>query len=271
MKTKTVTIGFQKEWESFFDRHPLWIEKYQKLTSTLTKIFYRNAVLNSPADRVVFHLGRVCVEDFNELFLLCGNGYGIGGLKILRGLYERTVTLGYIADNPEQADPFLEYHHIQKGKMIIHAEKIFDLENDIGAEEVKIAKENYEYFKSKFQETACNKCKTKRTMFSWYKLDTGSMAKKVGLDGLYFPGFVYPTLHTHATPTSLMARMSAGKNEKVAFDGGAQHDWADKSMITGHNIMIFLLMIQNSYFKLDIDSEIDNRKKDFEEMWNNDN
>lgn len=267
MTPKPMTIGFPNEWKTFFDKHPLWPEKYKLLTSTLTKIFIRKAALNSPADRVVFHLGRLCVEDFNEIFLLCGNGYGIGGLKILRGFYERAVTLGYIADNPNQAEPFLEYHHIQKGKMINHAEKIFDLEKDIGAEELKVAKENFNIFKSKFQETACKKCKTKKTMFSWSKLDTASMAKKIGLDGLYFPGFFYPTLHTHTTPTSLMARMRVRDNGNVTFNEGAQHEWASKSLIAAHNIMISVLMIQNSYFKLNIDTEIEERKNDFQEMW----
>ena len=262
-----MTIGFQEEWKVFFDKHPLWPEKYKLLTSTLTKIFIREITTISPADRVVFHLGRLCVEDFNEIFLLCGNGYGIGGLKILRGLYERVVTLGYISDNPNQAEPFLEYHHIHKGKMLIHAEKIFDLEKDIDAKELVTAKENYKIYKDKFQEIDCKICKTKRTMFSWSKLDTLSMAQKIGLDGLYFPGFFYPTLQAHATPTSLMARIKVRENGNISFDEGAQHEWASKSLITAHNLMIYVLMIQNTYFKLNIDSEIEERRNDFQEMW----
>ncbi len=269
MTSKPLTIGFKEEWKIFFDNHPLWPEKYKLLTSTLTKIFIREVITSSPADRVVFHLGRLCVEDFNEIFLLCGNGYGIGGLKILRGLYERVVTLGYIADNPNQAEPFLEYHHIHKNKMLIHAEKIFDLEKTIGAKEILTTKENYKIYKNKFQEIACKKCKTKRTMLSWSKLDTASMAKKIGLDGLYFPGFFYPTLQTHATPISLMARMKDRENGNIGFDEGAQHEWASKSLITAHNLMIYVLMIQNTYFELNIDSEIEERKSDFQEMWGN--
>jgi hypothetical protein len=182
-------------------------------------------------------------------------------------LYERVVTLGYIADNPNQAEPFLEYHHIHKNKMLIHAEKIFDLEKTIGAKEILTTKENYKIYKNKFQEIACKKCKTKRTMLSWSKLDTASMAKKIGLDGLYFPGFFYPTLQTHATPTSLMARMKDRENGNIGFDEGAQHEWASKSLITAHNLMIYVLMIQNTYFELNIDSEIEERKSDFQEMW----
>lgn len=262
-----MTIGFPEEWKVFFEKHPLWPEKYKRLTSTLTKIFIREVVTSSPADRVVFHLGRLCIEDFNEIFLLCGNGYGIGGIKILRGLYECVVTLGYISDNPAQAELFLEYHHIHKGKMLIHAEKIFDLKENISPEELAAAKENYRIYKDKFQEIACEKCKTKRTMFSWSKLDTLSMAKKIGLDGLYFPGFFYPTLQTHTTPTALMARMKVRENGNISFDEGAQHEWASKSLITAHNLMIYVLMIQNTYFKLNMDAEIEERKSDFQEMW----
>lgn len=262
-----MTIGFQEEWKIFFRNHPLWTEKYKLLISTLTKIFIRKVTTVNPADRVVFYMGRLCVEDFNEIFLLCGNGYGIGGLKILRGLYERAVTLGYIADNPSQAEAFLDYYHIHKGKMLNHAEKIFDLEKNIGDEELATAKENYEKYKDKFQDVACKKCETKRTMFTWSKLDIASMARKVGLDGLYFPGFYYPTLQTHATPTSLMARMKAKEDGNMSFDEGAQHEWASKALITAHNIMIYIIMIQNTYFDLNIDAEIEDRKKDFQEMW----
>jgi hypothetical protein len=269
MKTIPMTIGFQKEWEFFFNKHPLWPDKYKRLTSTLTKIFIREITPINKAEKVIFHLGRLCVEDFNEIFLLCGNGYGIGGLKILRGLYERVVTLGYIVDNPTQAEPFLEYHHIHKGKMLIHAEKFSELIKDIDPAELVAAKENYKIYKDKFQEIACEKCKTKRTMFSWSKLDTLSMAQKIGLDGLYFPGFFYPTLQTHATPTSLMTRVNVGENGNGSFDEGAQHEWASKALITAHNLMIYVLLMQNTYFKLNMDSEIEERKDDFQEMWAN--
>ena len=106
-------------------------------------------------------------------------------------------------------------------------------------------------------------------MFSWSKLDTLSMAmvQENGLDGLYFPGFFYPTLQAHATPTSLMARMKVRENGNISFDEGAQHEWASKSLITAHNLMIYVLMIQNTYFKLNIDSEIEERNNDFQEMW----
>ena len=113
-------VGFPKEWDNFFKLHPGWAGSYKAIHSTLEKIFIREFRPENAADKVVFFTGRLCVEDFNEIFLLCANGYGFGALKILRGLYERTVTAGYISKNPQEAELFLEYHFVHKGKMLNH-------------------------------------------------------------------------------------------------------------------------------------------------------
>ena len=42
-------------------------------------------------DLIVYTLGRIAIDDFSELMVLGGNGWGIGALKILRGMYERVV------------------------------------------------------------------------------------------------------------------------------------------------------------------------------------
>ena len=64
-----------------------------------------------------------------------------------------------------------------------------------------------------------------------------------------------------------MTRLKVGENGNVTFNEGAQHEWASKSLIAAHNLMIYVLMIQNTYFKLNIESEIEERKNDFQEMW----
>ncbi len=267
MKRKLPTVGFPDEWKSFFSRHPLWPEKLKLLHATLEKVFIRQFEPNSAADKVVFFLGRICVEDFNEIFLLCANGYGFGGLKILRGLYERTVTSGFIAKNPKEAESFLEYHFIHKSKMLNHAAKFTDIDKEIPKEEIENTHKLFEKFKEKFKEPICKKCGTFRTQFSWSKLDTASMAKKIGLDSLYFPGYYYPTLQTHATPSSLMSRLIIKNQNAASFDEKAQRDWADRALIVAHNIILRVIMIQNTYFKLNIDNEIEERKADFISIW----
>jgi hypothetical protein len=119
MSVRKITFGLPDEWNVFSKQHPILIEKLPLLFETLNKIFVRQVPTSNSADRVIFFLGRICFEDFMEILLLCGNGYGIGGMKLLRGLYERATTIGYIAKNPRKADQFLEYHHVHLGKQLL--------------------------------------------------------------------------------------------------------------------------------------------------------
>ncbi|MHA1402099.1 MAG: hypothetical protein ACTSQE_17265 [Candidatus Heimdallarchaeaceae archaeon] len=90
MSLYEIVFGFPHEWEAFLKRHSTLTDKLKLLFETLDKVFIREVKTDKEADRVVFFMGRLCVEDFMEILLLCGNGYGIGGMKLLRGLYERT-------------------------------------------------------------------------------------------------------------------------------------------------------------------------------------
>ncbi len=82
MDSNLPTIGFSEEWEAFFERHPLWLEKFKLLHSTIERVFIRPISPEGPADRVVFLLGRLCVKDLSEVFILSGNGHGFGALKL---------------------------------------------------------------------------------------------------------------------------------------------------------------------------------------------
>lgn len=78
MTPSNIIFGLPDEWPLFEKRHPAFIEKLRPLFDTLNEMFIRQVQTNSPADKVVFFLGRLCSEDLMEILLLCGNGYGIG-------------------------------------------------------------------------------------------------------------------------------------------------------------------------------------------------
>ena len=221
-----------------------------------------------PADKVVFFVGRLCVEDFNEVFLLSANGCGFGALKILRGLYERAVTLAFMSKHPDQADMFLEYHYIHQGKMLTHAKPLLDKTRDqIPYEEVRAAEELYKTYKAKFREPLCKKCNTYRTRFSWSLLDLASMARDVGMEGLYFAAYYFPTLQSHATASSIINRLEMKTDGHLGFDPEPQRDWCDRALVAAHNVIIHVLLTQNAYFELVLDDEIQQRMNDFSEIW----
>ena len=265
---KNPIVGFPEEWSAFFNRHPSWHQVLKNLLRILKKTFIRTATLPIAAEKVVFFMGRLCAEDFNEICLLVCNGYGYGSLKILRGFYERVVTMAYLSENQEEAEQFLNYHHIHKGKLINHAEKFFgNLNQYISEEEIEEVKSNFKEFKSKFQMTQCKSCKTTRIMHSWSKLDIAAMAKKTKLDKLYFPGYFYPTLQSHATASSIIQRLKNSGNESISFNEMPQPEIADRSLIIAHSLIIQVIDIQNRFFNLDLSTNLESLVEDFKNLW----
>ena len=66
-------------------------------------------------------MGKVCWEDFSEILMCCGNGHGIAGKKLIRGLYERAVTLRYVHEHPNELDNFWDFHEIAQKRLMVAA------------------------------------------------------------------------------------------------------------------------------------------------------
>ena len=112
--TALVPVGFAvpAEGAAFLKENPDRTRAVQGLLDTAEAVFIGRALSSDkPSDRIGFYLGRICVEDFNEILLLAGTGYGVGAQKVLRGMYERAVTSAYILANPETAEPFWTCPH----------------------------------------------------------------------------------------------------------------------------------------------------------------
>jgi hypothetical protein len=267
MSARKIPFGLPDEWDAFAKDRAILIAKLQLLFETLTKMFVRQVQTRNSADRVIFCLGRICTEDFMEILLLCGNGYGIGGMELLRGLYERAVTIGYIAKHPQKADQFLEYYYVHVGKQFNHAKRVLPMDKYLSKAQIEQIVGAYENTKEKYKEVVCKKCGTRRTRLSWSELDLLSMAREVGFDGLYRECYYEPTLQTHSTVASLAARMTIKEDGQLLFDEGAQRTHADLALIGAHNVLIRVLDLENDHFKMGLEREIQECEKDFMLVW----
>jgi len=86
-------FGLPQEWDHFAESHGLFLERFSNLQMALETAFNRQEPLSELVDKIVFFIGRPCAEDFMEILLLCGNGYGIGAMKILRGTCTNKLSL----------------------------------------------------------------------------------------------------------------------------------------------------------------------------------
>src|SRR6266478_7220588 len=98
--------GFPEECRKFDERHPLWNEMMSNIARALDLAFTRVEVMHSTADKFVYFFGRVILEDFMEIALVCYHGYGVAASKLVRSMYELAVTLRYLHDHPDEAETF---------------------------------------------------------------------------------------------------------------------------------------------------------------------
>lgn len=267
MVQNNIRFGLCDEWTIFQERHEKFMENAQSLFETFHNIFIRDVGTSNSADRVVFMLGRLAVEDFMEILLLCGNGYGVGGMKLLRGLYEKAVNLGYITKKPDKAEQFLEYHFIHQGKHFNHAKQAFRMDEHLSSSQIEQIETAYRKAKEKYQEVLCKKCGTTRTRLSWSELDLLSMARVAGLDNFYLQCYFDPTLQAHTTVSALVSRLKVKDNGQVSFDERTQRDKAELALISAHQIILYVVDIENTYFKMGLENEIQKRFADFMYAW----
>jgi hypothetical protein len=240
-------FGFQEEWQDFEKRNPLFLERFPRLKKAIETAFNRDAQLSEPIDKFVLMYGRVCVEDFYEISLCCGNGYGHAGQKLLRGLYERAVTLRYLHDHPEEIENFLDYYHVNQRKLKIACENTMGADTFPPEQAAEIERE-FEAVKDKFMITDCEKCGTKRLNHNWSKLDFVAMAKRTSLGKLHAVGYIIPLRQAHATVAAMVSRMTTSESADLMFLDVAQRKEADNALRVSHNIFLDVLRVQDEHF-----------------------
>lgn len=256
----TFEFGETEACRAFLDRNPTFIARFDRLATLGNKCFSQRPQPNNRLEDICFGLGHTCREDFLEILFLSINGYGNAALKILRGLFERAVTLAFIIKHPEKADTFMNFTAIQEHRGLEATLKIVseaDFDKHMGSPQtVAEIRGRYKVARPNSQVTLCKTCKTTRTANSWDEKDLASMVHELGdpYKQLYLVGYALPNFSIHATLAS-----------------AARYDNLDDApdFIVLNAIWIFILAVssQNTLFKLNLDSEIDVCWKETEDTY----
>jgi hypothetical protein len=249
---RKVLFGDEAEWNDFDRRNPEFTQRVGNLVHAI-QLAFATLTLQEPVDKVLFHLNRLCAEDFSEILLLCGNGYGIGAEKLLRGMYERAVTSTHLHDNPTEVDNFLEYHKIAAYKLMNAT--IETLGDPFLPEQKREIEVEFEEAKPRFMITSCAKCGDRRLNHTWTKLDFVSMAKRSGaLAKILVPAYYMGVREGHGSINAIFSRLDAGaaaSGEGLVFDGTSQRKRADSALLTAHKVLLMVLDLQKSHFHIE--------------------
>jgi len=245
-----IIFGFPEEWSDFRKRHSLLLERFPHIVEATRLAFERVMSESEPIERFVMLYGRLCVEDFHEILLCCGNGYGFAALKLLRALYEKAVTLEHLNNNPDELDAFLNHRYISEYKLFQAIVDEFGLEA-LPSNMVEQSAQKYEQFKNNYLVTDCKKCGTKRVNFTWTKLSLVAMAKRTRILGkLMGSAYYLPMRHTHSTGASLIERLEYTE-QSFGFNPDTQRRQADSAVREAYTIILEVIYIQLQRFKIE--------------------
>ncbi|MEO7145713.1 MAG: DUF5677 domain-containing protein [Bryobacteraceae bacterium] len=251
---------------------PAFVGAFEGIQTTSRALFARELSKVSLADKIVFFLGGLCLEDFLEVCGISAIGYGFGGLKILRSLYERVVTVSYISLRPETAQDFFDFLPVQAMKLHRRAGDVYGSRWSVPPEVEASIREWYENVKERYQEVLCRKCGTKRPTLSWSCQNLEALAAyverqtKKSIKSAYLPAALFPNLFIHTNLAGTVRDWDDASSGPLDF-GVAQSEWRGAALSGAHALLCALFDRQNQYFNLKLDEAIKDRERDWHQVW----
>jgi hypothetical protein len=288
-----IGIGSRESQAVFLRENEEFTREYPKLHDLLTRVFIRGLTLpdeeeaermrklpeDDPAatafedkltaERIIFYLGRISVDDFGEVLMLSGNGYGFGAQKIVRGMYERVVTAMYIAQHPAEARKFVLQSAIDKFKLWERTVAAFpEMAARATEEQINSLVQDNKDARDQLREPVCKRCKQPLPDGPWTRLGLDVMAKDVdeGLHRLYGQFYLEGTAQSHANSLGMERRL-----KRAATGGWTYKDTSEEegkfALNLGHILVLKMLKLQNEYFRLSLDAEVEERVQAYVIIW----
>lgn len=80
-----------------------------------------NKIINAPVEgQLLYVVGRLVASVLNShgaILLLVTRGYGVDAMRIARSIFETSVNIIWLKDNPDALQDYLDYHVIQREKL----------------------------------------------------------------------------------------------------------------------------------------------------------
>jgi hypothetical protein len=243
-------VGNPRAQHEFSQAHAAFIEQMPYLWETidvaLKPIHDRDLTWH---DVIVLSLARMGFEDFRQILLLCSNGETTGGMKILRGMFERVVAARYIDKNPEEAEAFINFFPVSRYKEALAASDFFS-EEDLA----KLKAERDEVIERYAIRERCKHCKEEQKRFNhtWTRVDIPRMAEIARVKLPTVTGYYLPMQETHATLASISRRLKLTEDSQdFVYDDVGTFDESQITLVTAHYLVLAAIECLRDRFKLE--------------------
>lgn len=234
--------------------HPSVIEAIDVIAEGFTVLFDAIKRQDESRDKsVLFIMVGAGYREFEEILTLGLNGYGAGATKLLRALYERTVTILYLMKHPGKVQQFIDFTAVHWHKLLIEADT-----NGVGDQLPQERRDEIEHgFKEvekDFTETVCAPCKKTRLQGSWTKKPVPTQAREISkeLGDYCFRGYLMPTFFLHTTFWGIGQQIREHADGKFVLQTREnEFHHATGTVIIACNLMKHLAEGMNEYYGLE--------------------
>jgi hypothetical protein len=260
-----------KTQEQFQIHYGLLVDELERLRSMfdeVTEIISGKQI--NKEEQVIYFLVNTIWDDFQEILILYSNGFPLGAMKILRGMFERAVHVAHFLDNFQDIELFWDYAWIDGRKMTRFIPSGFD------GEVINEINQNAKEVESKFEIPVCDKCKKedckeckkKRISHAWFgKRDIVSIAEKVGFskEFIYFTYYL-PLQENHPKLQSIFRRQNKNEDNSVEYSQDSDATEERSVLWSGHFLLIIAFEAYVKFFKIP-ENEI--KLKKLTDNWDN--
>jgi hypothetical protein len=195
-------------WDEFVKEHaqfPDLMWKWIRLSQSLLKASH--ICEGDDLGFLIFGFMMASLVDLNDILTLAHNKSRSGSAKILRSIYERTVTMKYLAANPSDVPKFIGYQSIDWQQVIDQCESKIGhgLEEPARSNLANAAREA----RREYRNEVCPECRM-RKQTDWTPKSIRERAELTGLAHMHYFGFIHPTKLMHTTFYGTMEFMKSG-------------------------------------------------------------
>lgn len=255
-------VGFSEFWQQVHDSFPVFFDEASiELVSIGNEAF--SGLLSRPIDKVARHISRIVWNSLTSVMVLALNGCGVDAMKIARGMFEASVTLGYLRLHPELVDDYLDFNFvIQKRRN--------DYLKDHAPEHLKrIPKNILEEIEDEFNRVAPRfRNRFGKVRADWSPVSLREMARAVGKDALYLTFYRFASSIHHCDVGGLFAQTQLDEAEDVLdVELLPSLAWVKEALITAHGAVTSVLRDYNEIAQVGIDELVERADSSFLKAW----
>jgi hypothetical protein len=227
------TISTSQNWAEFLEGHKLFPSVIHKWLNVMARLVVHTHLKEGDVlGELIVAFMTVSYMDIDDLMSLSHRDSHHGAQYFLRSLFERTVTLKYISQNPEQAEIFRDFDAVDWDQVLqgINVLTGTSLDEPALGNLAAHAKEA----RKKYKQAPCTQCGL-RKQTSWTTLSSKDMAGKVGMGHMHLHSFLIPSKLIHPTFWGTMSR----------FDGNSP---MYNTLNCAHQLLVETILVHRRHF-----------------------